>query len=49
MTTTAADLAGSIRMTYPANIKTVLVPCSGRVDPLHLIHAPAKGADGACS
>lgn len=42
----AADLAGSIRMTYPANVKIVLVPCSGRVDPLHLIHALEKGADG---
>jgi F420-non-reducing hydrogenase iron-sulfur subunit len=42
----AADLAGSIRMTYPANIKIVLVPCSGRVDPLHLIRALEAGADG---
>jgi coenzyme F420-reducing hydrogenase delta subunit len=42
----AADLAGSIRMTYPANIKIVLVPCSGRVDPVHLIHTLEKGADG---
>jgi F420-non-reducing hydrogenase iron-sulfur subunit len=42
----AADLAGSIRMNYPANIKIVLVPCSGRVDPIHLIHALEQGADG---
>lgn len=42
----AADLAGSIRMTYPANIKIILVPCSGRVDPLHLIRALEEGADG---
>ncbi|MDB9822889.1 hydrogenase iron-sulfur subunit [Deltaproteobacteria bacterium] len=42
----AADLAGSIRMTYPANIKIILVPCSGRVDPLHLIQALEEGADG---
>ena len=42
----AADLAGSIRMTYPANVKIILVPCSGRVDPLHLIWALEKGADG---
>jgi F420-non-reducing hydrogenase iron-sulfur subunit len=42
----AADLAGSIRMSYPANVKIVLVPCSGRVDPLHLIRALEKGADG---
>ena len=42
----AADLAGSIRMSYPANIKVVLVPCSGRVDPLHLIRTLEAGADG---
>ena len=42
----AADLAGSIRLTYPANIKIILVPCSGRVDPLHLIRTLEKGADG---
>ena len=42
----AADLAGSIRMTYPPNIKIILVPCSGRVDPLHLIRALEAGADG---
>lgn len=42
----AADLAGSIRMTYPANIKIVHVPCSGRVDILHLIKALENGADG---
>jgi coenzyme F420-reducing hydrogenase delta subunit len=42
----AADLAGSIRMTYPPNVKIILVPCSGRVDPLHLIRALEEGADG---
>lgn len=42
----AADLAGSTRMTYPSNIKIILVPCSGRVDPLHLIRALEEGADG---
>jgi coenzyme F420-reducing hydrogenase delta subunit len=42
----AADLAGSIRMSYPANIKIILVPCSGRVDPLHLVRALEEGADG---
>ena len=42
----AADLAGSIRMSYPPNIKVVLVPCSGRVDPVYLLHALEAGADG---
>ncbi len=42
----AADLAGSIRMSYPPNVKVILVPCSGRVDPVYLLHALEKGADG---
>ena len=42
----AADLAGSIRMAYPPNIKVILVPCSGRVDPVYLLHALEQGADG---
>jgi F420-non-reducing hydrogenase iron-sulfur subunit len=42
----AADLAGSIRMSYPPNIKIILVPCSGRVDPVYLLHALEQGADG---
>lgn len=44
----AADLAGSIRMSYPSNIKVVLVPCSGRVDPIYLLRALEDGADGVC-
>ena len=42
----AADLAGSIRMSYPPNVKVILVPCSGRVDPVYLLHALEQGADG---
>ena len=42
----AADLAGSIRMTYPPNVKIVLVPCSGRVAPIYLLRALQDGADG---
>jgi coenzyme F420-reducing hydrogenase delta subunit len=33
-------------MSYPPNIKVVLVPCSGRVDPVYLLHALESGADG---
>jgi F420-non-reducing hydrogenase iron-sulfur subunit len=32
----AADLAGSMRLNYPSNVKVIQVPCSGRVDILHL-------------
>ena len=33
-------------MTYPANIKIVRVPCTGKVDLLYILHAFEKGADG---
>ncbi len=42
----AADLAGTSRMEYPANIKTIRVMCSSRVDPLYLLKALLQGADG---
>jgi F420-non-reducing hydrogenase iron-sulfur subunit len=43
---TAADMAGTQRLTYPANVKIVKVPCTGKVDTLHLMRALQKGADG---
>ena len=43
---TAADMAGSKRLAYPANVKIVRVPCSGKVDAIHLMKAFEKGADG---
>lgn len=43
---TAADMAGSQRLAYPANVKIIRVPCSGKVDALHIIKAFEKGADG---
>jgi coenzyme F420-reducing hydrogenase delta subunit len=33
-------------MQYPANVRVVRVPCSGRVDPLYIIKALQEGADG---
>ena len=41
-----ADLAGTSRITYPANIRVIRVPCSGRVDPLLVIKSFQQGADG---
>ncbi len=41
-----ADLAGVSRMQYPANVRMIRVPCSGRVDPLYIIKALQEGADG---
>lgn len=43
---TAADMAGSQRLVYPANVKIIRVPCSGKVDALHIVKAFEKGADG---
>ena len=42
----AADLAGSMRLQYPPNVRVIEVPCSGRVDVIHILRAFEKGADG---
>jgi F420-non-reducing hydrogenase iron-sulfur subunit len=41
-----ADLAGVTRLQYPANLRTVRVMCSGRVDPMFIVGAFQEGADG---
>ena len=41
-----ADLAGVSRLQYPANMRTVRVMCSGRVDPVFIITSLREGADG---
>ena len=40
-----ADLAGMSRLAYPAAIKIVRLPCSGRVDPMFIIKSFEQGAD----
>ena len=45
-TYTAADLAGVSRMKYAANVRTIRLMCSGRVDPQFVIDAFVQGADG---
>jgi F420-non-reducing hydrogenase iron-sulfur subunit len=42
----AADLAGTSRMQYPPNVRTIRVMCSGRVDELLILKAFSLGADG---
>lgn len=42
----AADLAGNLRMQYPAAIKIIQLPCSGRLDELMVLQAFEDGADG---
>jgi coenzyme F420-reducing hydrogenase delta subunit len=43
----AADLAGGLRIQYPSAIKIIEIPCTGRVDVIHLLRAFEEGADGA--
>jgi len=45
-TYTGADLAGTARVKYSPNIRSIRVMCSGRVDPVFVIKALYEGADG---
>lgn len=42
----AADLAGSMRLQYPPNVRIVRTPCTGRLEVEFFMKAFAKGADG---
>ena len=42
----AADLAGTSRIHYPPNVRTVRVMCSGMVDPIFVLRALETGFDG---
>lgn len=41
-----ADLAGTSRLAYPTDIKIIRVPCSCRVNPIFVLRAFQRGADG---
>ena len=45
-TFTAADLAGTSRLSYPPNLKIIRVMCTGMVDPKYVLKAFLNGADG---
>jgi len=45
-TYTGADLAGTSRMKYPPNVRVIKMPCTGRFDPLFMLKAFERGADG---
>jgi F420-non-reducing hydrogenase iron-sulfur subunit len=45
-TYTAADLAGTARMSYAPNVRVVRIMCSGRLDPQFILAALRDGADG---
>ena len=42
----AADLAGAMRLQYPPNVRIIRLPCTGKVDAIHLMKAFEEGADG---
>ena len=45
-TYTGADLAGTSRLKMDANVRVIRLTCSSRVNPLFLIKAFERGADG---
>jgi coenzyme F420-reducing hydrogenase delta subunit len=42
----AADTAGALHVQYPANIKFVRLPCTGKTDIRYVLEAFEQGADG---
>jgi coenzyme F420-reducing hydrogenase delta subunit len=45
-TYTGADLAGTSRLQMAPNVRIIRLPCSGRIDPLFVLKAFERGADG---
>ena len=43
----AGDTAGALRVQYPANVKLVRLPCTGKIDVRYILSAFEHGADGA--
>jgi len=44
-TYTAADMAGSMRLQYPPNVRVIKLLCTGKVDVMYLLAAFRAGAD----
>lgn len=42
----AADSAGALRIQYPANVKFIRLPCTGKTDIRYILEAFEQGADG---
>jgi F420-non-reducing hydrogenase iron-sulfur subunit len=42
----AGDTAGALRIQYPANVKMVRLPCTGKIDVRYILSAFEQGADG---
>lgn len=42
----AADMAGSMRLQYPANVRVLRLPCTGKVEENYILTAFERGVDG---
>ena len=42
----AADLAGSMRLQYPSNVRVLRLPCTGKIELNHVLGAFEQGVDG---
>ena len=42
----AAEVAEGMKMALPDNVKVIQVPCTGRIEVLHLLKPFEEGADG---
>lgn len=42
----SADLAGSMRIQYPPNVRIIRTPCTGRLETEYFMKAMENGADG---
>lgn len=42
----AADLAGSMRLQYPPNVRIIRLPCTGKIDIAYIMNAFEQGIDG---
>ena len=43
---TGVDQVGAAHIQYPANVRIIRVPCSGRVDPMFVLKTLQRGMDG---
>ena len=42
----SGDTAGAMRIQYPANVKVIKLPCTGKTDARYILSAFEEGADG---
>jgi coenzyme F420-reducing hydrogenase delta subunit len=42
----AADMAGSMRLQYPADVRVLRFPCTGKIEENYILAAFEKGVDG---